>query len=122
MGATSRARTLTHAVTETAYSREFLERMARILVHSGHSPRQLVREFRGICSALKNPSTAGIPVSSLISQIFPRSLRFGMPILVAGPLVALFAAASTAQDAVAGACYSIISVLILSDSPQESRR
>jgi hypothetical protein len=55
MGATSRARTLTHAVTETAYSREFLERMARILVHSGHSPRQLVREFRGICSALKEP-------------------------------------------------------------------
>ncbi len=55
MGATSRARTLTHAVTETAYSREFLERMARILVHSGHSPRQLVREFRGICGALKEP-------------------------------------------------------------------
>jgi hypothetical protein len=77
----------------------------------------------GASAALsKNPSTAGIPVSSLIWQIFPRSLRFGMPILVAGPLVALFAAASTAQDAVAGACYSIISVLILSDSPQESRR
>jgi hypothetical protein len=47
---------MTHAVTETAsYSREFLERMARILVHSGHSPRELVREFRGICSALKEP-------------------------------------------------------------------
>ena len=56
MGATSRARAMTHAVTDSvSYSREFLERLARILVHSGHSPQQLLREFRSVCSALKEP-------------------------------------------------------------------
>jgi hypothetical protein len=39
-----------------SYSREFLERLARILVHTGHSPRQLLREFREICGTLKEPS------------------------------------------------------------------
>src|ERR1700726_3670236 len=38
---------------EVAYSQECLERLARILVHSGHSPAALAREFREICSALK---------------------------------------------------------------------
>src|SRR5882762_5152313 len=39
-----------------SYSREFLERLARILVHSGHSPQGLMREFRTICSDLKEPA------------------------------------------------------------------
>lgn len=38
-----------------AYSREFLERLARILVHSGHSPSKLVREFAEVCKPLKEP-------------------------------------------------------------------
>ena len=40
----------------TSYSREFLERLARILVHAGHSPSELAREFRGICGRLKRHS------------------------------------------------------------------
>lgn len=36
-------------------SREFLERIARILVHSGHSPRNLQREFAQVCGLLKEP-------------------------------------------------------------------
>ncbi|MDB6045765.1 MAG: hypothetical protein JWM63_4316 [Gammaproteobacteria bacterium] len=39
-----------------AYSREFLERLARILVHSGHSPRKLVREFADVCKPMKEPA------------------------------------------------------------------
>jgi hypothetical protein len=39
-----------------SYSREFLERLVRILVHSGHSPKQLAREFRDICARLKEPA------------------------------------------------------------------
>jgi Family of unknown function (DUF6502) len=38
-----------------SHSREFLERLARILVHTGHSPRALAREFRDVCSELKEP-------------------------------------------------------------------
>lgn len=43
------------AANGVAYSREFLERLARILVRSGHSPKALTREFREICSRLKEP-------------------------------------------------------------------
>ena len=39
-----------------AYSREFLERLARILVQSGHSPRKLASEFRDVCRGLKEPA------------------------------------------------------------------
>jgi hypothetical protein len=38
------------------YSREFLERLAQILVHTGHSPKKLAREFREICDGLKEPA------------------------------------------------------------------
>jgi hypothetical protein len=38
-----------------SYSREFLERLARILVHSGHSPSQLAREFAQVCASLNEP-------------------------------------------------------------------
>ena len=41
--------------TGVAYSREFLARLARILVHSGHSPRKLVQEFAEVCRPLKEP-------------------------------------------------------------------
>jgi hypothetical protein len=41
---------------EVADSREFLQRLARILVHSGHSPRRLMREFAAICKGWKEPS------------------------------------------------------------------
>ena len=47
---------------EVAYSRECLERLARILVHSGHSPALLAREFREICSALKEPTEPWDPM------------------------------------------------------------
>jgi Family of unknown function (DUF6502) len=39
------------------YSREFLERLARILVRTGHSPKKLVQEFREVCGDLKEPRT-----------------------------------------------------------------
>lgn len=38
------------------YSREFLERLAQILVHTGHSPKKLAREFREICDGLREPT------------------------------------------------------------------
>jgi hypothetical protein len=44
-----------------AYSREFLERLARILVHTGHSPQKLSREFADICKGLKEPTTPWDP-------------------------------------------------------------
>jgi hypothetical protein len=47
---------------EVAYSRECLERLARILVHSGHSPAALAREFRDICNALKEPKEPWDPL------------------------------------------------------------
>lgn len=37
------------------YARECLSRLARILVHGGHSPKRLSRDFRDICSELKEP-------------------------------------------------------------------
>jgi uncharacterized protein DUF6502 len=37
-------------------SRECLARLARILVHSGHSPDKLVRQLRDICRQLKQPA------------------------------------------------------------------
>jgi hypothetical protein len=58
MGARPPARVRRRARGErTSYAREFLERLARILVHTGHSPRQLSREFRQICSSLKEPAS-----------------------------------------------------------------
>ena len=58
MGARAPARVRRRAHGEgTSYSREFLERLARILVHAGHSPRELAREFREICGRLKEPSS-----------------------------------------------------------------
>jgi hypothetical protein len=41
--------------TGIAYSREFLEHLARILVDAGHSPKKLAREFRDVCSTLPEP-------------------------------------------------------------------
>lgn len=38
-----------------ADAREYLEILARILVHSGHSPKSLLREFSKICRGLKEP-------------------------------------------------------------------
>ena len=38
------------------HSREALERLARILVSTGHSPRHLAREFRDICGRLREPT------------------------------------------------------------------
>ena len=43
------------------YSYEFLDRLARILVHTGHSPRKLEKEFRAICRRLKEPRQAFDP-------------------------------------------------------------
>jgi hypothetical protein len=40
----------------SSYSREFLERLATVLVRSGHSPKALVREFRDVCSRMKEPT------------------------------------------------------------------
>lgn len=43
------------------YSREFLERLARILVRSGHSPKALMREFQEICRHMKEPRVTWDP-------------------------------------------------------------
>ena len=42
-------------------SREFLDLLAHILVHMGHSPRKLSREFDEICSGLPEPTRAWNP-------------------------------------------------------------
>lgn len=41
--------------------REFLEPLAQILVHTGHSPQKLAQEFQEICSALSEPPQAWNP-------------------------------------------------------------
>jgi len=41
--------------TNVGVAREFLERLARILVRCGHSPQELRREFQRICDALQEP-------------------------------------------------------------------
>jgi hypothetical protein len=56
-GAQSRQR----AGSGVGYSYEFLERLAHILVHTGHSPRKLLREFRAICGTMKEPGQAWDP-------------------------------------------------------------
>jgi len=43
------------AASRVGVAREFLERLARVLVRSGHSPRELRREFQRICDELKEP-------------------------------------------------------------------
>lgn len=43
------------APSGVSYSRDFLERLARILVNSGHSPKRLARDFTQICRGLKEP-------------------------------------------------------------------
>jgi len=53
MGA-SRAK-IRAATSGVSIFRESLERLARILVHSGHSPRELAREFQQICDGLEEP-------------------------------------------------------------------
>ena len=53
MGA-SRARTPATA-SGASGAREFLERLARILVRCGHSPSALPREFQRICDELNEP-------------------------------------------------------------------
>jgi hypothetical protein len=53
MGA-SRAKTPA-AASGVSGAREFLERLARILVHTGHSPRELRHVFDQICDELKEP-------------------------------------------------------------------
>lgn len=49
------SRAKTPAAASGASAREFLERLARILVHTGHSPHELRSEFQRICDALKEP-------------------------------------------------------------------
>jgi len=39
-----------------ADARKYLAPLARILVHSGHSPQDLLLEFSAICRALKEPA------------------------------------------------------------------
>ena len=41
--------------------REFLEPLAQILVHTGHSPQKLAQEFQEICSGLSEPPQAWNP-------------------------------------------------------------
>jgi hypothetical protein len=58
----SRARSDARTVgSGIGYSWEFLERIAHILVQTGHSPRKLTREFREICGRLKEPTQAWDP-------------------------------------------------------------
>src|SRR5215472_5654220 len=49
---------------------ECLSRLARILVRCGHSPRDLVGQFRGICRTLGEPSHRFDPrILSLLSEL-----------------------------------------------------
>jgi Family of unknown function (DUF6502) len=56
MSATSRVRRNGSRAGGVEYARECLSRLARILVHSGHSPKRLSGDFRDICSQLKEPT------------------------------------------------------------------
>jgi hypothetical protein len=52
----------TPAAASGVSARELLERLARILVRCGHSPKELPREFQRICDALKEPKRQWDPV------------------------------------------------------------
>lgn len=56
MSARRRVRRIRLHAEGVGYARECLSRLARILVHSGHSPKRLWRDFRDICSELKEPT------------------------------------------------------------------
>ena len=77
MGARARSRPRHRPQGEgVSYSREFLERLARILVGTGHSPRELSREFREICSRLKEPATRWDPAQLTYLWDLPHVISF----------------------------------------------
>jgi hypothetical protein len=77
MGARARSRPRHRPQGEgVSYSREFLERLARILVSTGHSPRELSREFREICSRLKEPDTRWDPAQLTYLWDLPHVISF----------------------------------------------
>ena len=77
MGARARSRPRHRPQGEgVSYSREFLERLARILVGTGHSPRELSREFREICSRLKEPATRWDPAQLTYLWHLPHVISF----------------------------------------------
>ena len=77
MGARARSRPRHRPQGEgVSYSREFLERLARILVGTGHSPRELSREFREICSRLKEPDTRWDPAQLTYLWDLPHVISF----------------------------------------------
>jgi hypothetical protein len=51
---------------EQDYSREILERLARILQQTGHSPKALAKEFQEICRQLEEPTQRWDPSSRLL--------------------------------------------------------
>lgn len=83
-----------------SYSREFLERLARILVHSGHSPGKLVQEFAEVCAPLKEPELRWDPARPALvadlphviahwhadpKYLDPRGLPLPLPVRARGP-------------------------------------
>jgi hypothetical protein len=77
MGARARSRPRHRPQGEgVSYSREFLERLARILVGTGHSPRELSREFREICGRLKEPRTRWDPAQLTYLWDLPHIISF----------------------------------------------
>ena len=53
-----------------------LSRLARILVHGGHSPKRLWRDFRDICSELKEPTRPWDPTRLTFYYDLPHIIAY----------------------------------------------
>jgi hypothetical protein len=114
------------------YARECLSRLARILVHGGHSPKRLSRDFREICSELKEPTRPWDPTRLTFYADLPHiiahwhsDLRYmdsrgrpvPLPLRGRGPsLTALIARVLPGEDPV-----SVVESLVRSNSVRHRR-
>ena len=76
MSARRRVRRIRLRAGGVEYARECLSRLARILVHSGHSPKRLWRDFRDICSELKEPAQPWDPAQLTFYYDLPHIIAY----------------------------------------------
>jgi len=76
MSARRRVRRIRSRAGDVGYPRECLSRLARILVHSGHSPKRLWRDFRDICSELKEPTRPWDPTQLTFYYDLPHIIAY----------------------------------------------